>query len=92
MTMQYVEIENDNEVSIPDGDYILRDGAAWLTVNGMTVRIKTRGTGIDIRVWEGDMVARDPVYEANVDPHWTDPEEDGPCPLAAWYDTSKELE
>jgi hypothetical protein len=91
--MQHVEIENDNEVSISDGDYVLRDGAAWLSVNGMTVRIKARGTGIDIRVWEGDMVAPDPFFEANADPHWTDPEEtDGPCPLRAWYDTSKELE
>jgi hypothetical protein len=80
--LQHVEIQNDNEVSIPDGDYVLRDGA---------VRIRTRGTGIDIRVWEGDMVARDPFFEANADPHWEEPE-DGPCPLRAWYDTSKELE
>ena len=90
--LQHVEIENDNEVSIPDGDYVLRDGAAWFKVNGMTMRVRSNGTGIDIRVWKNDMVFNDPIFEANVDPEWTDKEEDGPCPLRAWYDTSKELE
>lgn len=81
---------NEN-VSIPDRDYILRDGAAWFSLNGMTIRIRQDGTGLIIKIWEGDSVFREPIYEASVDPQWKD-SEDGPSPLAAWYDTSKELE
>jgi len=88
---QHLEVKDSAEVSIPDADYILRDGAAWFKVNGMTVRIRSIGTAIYIRAWEGDQVFNEPIFEANVDPQWTDPE-DGPCPNALWYDTSKELE
>lgn len=88
--IKQIEIREGEEGSLPDGDYILRDGAAWLTVNGLTVRIRAVGTGIDIKVWDGTTF-NDPMYEANVDPEWEDKDK-GPWPNAMWYDTSKELE
>jgi len=88
---QHLEVADSAEVSIPDADYILRDGAAWFKVNGMTVRIRSIGTAIYIRAWEGDQVFNEPIFEANVDPQWEDKDE-GPWPNDLWYDISKELE
>ena len=88
--LQHLEVKDSAEVSIPDADYVLRDGAAWFKVNGMTLRVRSIGTAIYIRAWEGDQVFNEPIFEANVDPEWQD-KEDGPWPNDLWYDTSKEL-
>ncbi len=89
--LQHLEVKDNAEVSIPDADYVLRDGAAWFKVNGMTLRVRSVGTAIYIRAWEGDQVFNEPIFEANVDPEWEDKDE-GPWPNDLWYDTSKELE
>lgn len=37
---------------IPDGDYTLEDGAAWLTVNGFSVRINANDGGVVCDVYK----------------------------------------
>ena len=39
------------EISLPDGDYILSEGAAWLTVSGFSVRVRTTDKGVVVDLY-----------------------------------------
>jgi hypothetical protein len=36
---------------LADGDYILREGAAWIEVSGLAIRIRAVETGVLIQCW-----------------------------------------
>jgi hypothetical protein len=39
-------------MNLPDGDYVLTDGAAWFEVGGFVVRIRVQPTGLVVDAYE----------------------------------------
>lgn len=41
-----------SEVKIPDGDYVLTDGAAWLGVKNFAVRVHATDEGVAVDIYK----------------------------------------
>lgn len=46
---------------LPDGDYVLKDGAAWLEVKGFAVRILSTDEGIVVDVYKNGAEMDSPI-------------------------------
>lgn len=42
------------DVNLPDGDYILSEGAGWFTVGMFSVRIKQTSEGVEVHIFPAD--------------------------------------
>ena len=41
-----IELRAFNDIALPDADYLLRDGSAWFTVKGFSVRVGACDEGV----------------------------------------------
>ena len=46
-TYEYTEDRRE----LPEGDYVLKDGAGWFSVNGLSVRIKATDEGVVVDIY-----------------------------------------
>lgn len=57
------------ELELGEGDYVLKDGAAWFTVGNRSVRIVENDAGVlMISVWPMGQEMHDAIGELTIDP------------------------
>jgi hypothetical protein len=49
---QIDDLQRDSARKLPDGDYVLTDGAGWFEVGGFVVRIRVQPTGLVVDAYE----------------------------------------
>ena len=53
-------------IELPDGDYILSEGAAWIEVKGLAIRIFHDGEGVLVSVYRNGHEGDCPLEEMSV--------------------------
>lgn len=57
-------------MNLPDGDYILTEGAAWVEVQGFAVRIRATAEGLSVEVYPSGQEAGGELGSLFVEPTW----------------------
>ena len=49
------------DTNLPDGDYVLTDGAAWFSCDGFAIRIYTTHRGVVVNIYEDGKEMEAPI-------------------------------
>lgn len=66
MNTKNLEASHWGAVKLPDADYVLTEGAAWIEVKGVAIRIFTTDEGVALMVYESGKEFDDPIAMLDV--------------------------